>query len=139
MRQPFPIGESYRLRAFSLIEVMLALVLIALAATALVELIDSANRLGHTGDSGKSGQRALAQLAEEVLEEALEGEWNSGTVSNHPYWGDVRWQLSPIAGAVGGGVSSVGELELFELSLEVDGEEPYRLETLRWYGGSPLP
>lgn len=127
MKRPCPSVE--RGIGFSLIEVLVALSLVALSAVAFMQLLDSAHRADVLTSEGEAGlERGMVFLAEDILGQVLDGGLSSGTIRDYPRWDSVEWSVSREPTRVPG-------LEWVELELEAGSDGPaFRLERLVWTG-----
>jgi len=110
-------GQSRRRHAFTLIEVMVAIVLLTLAATVFVQTVEYASRPFAISDRREAGLEQAAVLA---LAEYRESGLRQGNIGEHPQYGSIRWSLRA--------ESMEDGLERVEISLDPD-ENGEPLET----------
>lgn len=83
-------AQASRANAFTLIEVMVAIVLLTLAATVFVQTIEYASRPFANTERREKG---LEQSAVFALREYRESGLRDGTIHNHPQYGAIRWSI----------------------------------------------
>ncbi|MFP4351879.1 MAG: type II secretion system protein [Puniceicoccaceae bacterium] len=90
-RAAIPPGQARRRRrAFTIIEVMVAIVLLTLAATVFVQTIEYASQPLAISDRREAGLEQAAVLA---LAEYRESGLRQGAIGEHPQYGSVRWSI----------------------------------------------